>query len=245
MELFINEVYTLFNEGLEGVNVTGTQTLVHPNQLYAIENRVFNFSQSNVLTLMASYANNINISQVNPQAFLAQNGLTVEQARQHFDEVDLALDLTAIINDYIEAMYQACIQEHDLKVFFSEVNKETPNMGAGKFYLAKQHRPLLTCQTDVKQLIKNLAFCWRVFHANTFTVNPYAEYWSFRPSMLKLAVPDSPQGWEDLKERAELPYPKVMMATSQLVGGVSGKDPDNLLLKVMLRRRMEANSLLK
>jgi hypothetical protein len=71
-------------------------------------------------------------------------------------------------------MHELCLQEEDLDLVFREVNRSTPFMGVGNFYLQKRHRPMLGSQNDVKKLIKNLAFCWCVFHAKTFTILPYA-----------------------------------------------------------------------
>lgn len=45
MNYFLDEAYTLFNDGLEQVNLTGTQTLLHPIVEYSLLNKVFNFSQ--------------------------------------------------------------------------------------------------------------------------------------------------------------------------------------------------------
>ena len=35
-----------------------------------------------------------------------------------------------------------------------------------------------------------------------------------------------------------MPHPKVMMSTSQLIGGVSGKDPDSMFLNLMYKKYM-------
>ena len=70
MNYFLDEAYTLFNDGLEQVNLTGTQTLLHPIVEYSLLNKVFNFSQENALNLMGTYSNNLNITKINPQSFL-------------------------------------------------------------------------------------------------------------------------------------------------------------------------------
>lgn len=84
---------------------------------------------------------------------------------------------------------------------------ETPNMGVGNRSQQRErhHRSGLTNRQDVITLIKNLAFCWCVYHAQTFTTMPYAEYWQFRPTMLKKAVPTSPAEWARLQPGEELP----------------------------------------
>ena len=62
--------------------------------------------------------------------------------------------------------------------------------------------------------------------------------------MLKKAVPQDPRDWDNIVEGSELPHPKVMMSTAQLIGGVSAKDPDNMLIDVMDRKYNDAQTIL-
>lgn len=66
LSIFLNDAYTLFNDGLEGVNLTATATLISKTEIYSILNRVFNISQLNALNLMGNYSNNLDITKINP-----------------------------------------------------------------------------------------------------------------------------------------------------------------------------------
>jgi hypothetical protein len=69
---------------------------------------------------------------------------------------------------------------------------------------------------------------------------PFAEYWEFRPSMLRKTVPSSPEEWARVVEGEEIPHPKVLMSTSQIIGGVSQKDPENFLIDMFRRKALDA-----
>ena len=109
------------------------------------------------------------------------------------------------------------------------VNKEIPNMSVGGL----KSRPLLNSPQDVKTLIKNLAFCWCGYHSHTFAGISYYTYYSFRPTMLKRAVPYHASEWDSLQPGDELPPSKVMMETGKLTQGTTQMDAENFILDIM------------
>ena len=72
---------------------------------------------------------------------------------------------------------------------------------------------------------------------------PFAEYYGFRPTMLRTAMPLS--DWDNYKEGEEMPRAKIMMSTSKLIGGISAKDPDNMLQNLMIRKQVELEAYLR
>lgn len=84
LDIFLRDAYTLFNDGLEGVNLTATASLINKIEEYSILNRVFNISQENALKLMANYSNSLDMTKVNPESFITRNGLTEHEVDTHF-----------------------------------------------------------------------------------------------------------------------------------------------------------------
>ena len=74
---------------------------------------------------------------------------------------------------------------------------------------------------------------------------PFAEYYGFRPTMLRTIMPLNKSGWDNYKEGEEMPRAKIMMSTSKLIGGISAKDPDNMLQNLMIRKQVELEAYLK
>ena len=101
------------------------------------------------------------------------------------------------------------------------------------------YRLVLEDPNQFKTLVKNLAFCWCVFHANTFTTMPFAEYFGFRPTMLRKPMLLNEEAWKNFQDGDELPRGKIMMSVAKLIGGISAKDPDNMLQNLMIRKSIE------
>jgi hypothetical protein len=236
---FIKHAYTMFNAGLEGVNVTGTVTLINKNMDYSIINKVFNFSPRNLMALIASYSNLLDITSLTPDKLIAKNGLTKEDVEQNFDQISMDLELNSIISTYIKEVYQIFGMDAYSDQLKDFVNQETPNMAVN----GGIPRPTLKKSEDVLSLVQSLAFCWVGYHSHTFATMPFAEYWDFRPSMIKKYVPNDPAEWDSIKIGEELPSPIVMMSTSQIIGGVSQKDPENFLVDMLRKKAFNANYL--
>ena len=79
---FLENACTLFNDGLESVNLTGLSTLLNPVPEYSLLNKIFNLSQGDTLNLMARYSNTLNMAKVNPHSFIQQNGLNLNDVQQ-------------------------------------------------------------------------------------------------------------------------------------------------------------------
>ena len=67
-ENFIQHAYTMFNRGLEGVNLIGTCTLTYPIPKYSLLNQTFNFKFENLISdVIAPYSNRIDFTKFSPR----------------------------------------------------------------------------------------------------------------------------------------------------------------------------------
>lgn len=94
-------------------------------------------------------------------------------------------------------------------------------------------RPKLRDPTDVLKLLKNLVFCWAGYHTHTFSSISLANYWHFRPSMLKIPLPLNSKEWAEIKVGDEIPHTKILMETGKLIEATTQRDLDNVLLDVI------------
>jgi len=62
MECFIQHCYSMFSRGLEGVNVSATASLVHPEERYSLVNKALNISQPHAIQIIAETSNNVKIA---------------------------------------------------------------------------------------------------------------------------------------------------------------------------------------
>ena len=62
LEGFVKHCYAIFSRGLEGVNVSATASLVHPNQKYSLVNKALNISQPHSIQIIAETSNNVKIA---------------------------------------------------------------------------------------------------------------------------------------------------------------------------------------
>ena len=63
--------------------------------------------------------------------------------------------------------------------------------------------------------------------------------------MLKVTMPLNKQEWDKYVEGSEMPRAKIMMSAAKLIGGISAKDPDNMLQNLMIRKSIELEAELK
>lgn len=66
----------MFSRGLEGVNVSATASLVHPDQRYSLVNKALNISQPHSIQIIAETSNHLNITELNPKDILRKQGIT-------------------------------------------------------------------------------------------------------------------------------------------------------------------------
>ena len=105
---------------------------------YSIINKVFNYSQENAYGVIASYSNQLNLAEFNPESLLARNGLN-NKAGEQFDLVELDLKLAKILADYIKEVYYLFDVKSVSELILNEIKKETPNMIMGD---GKRQRPV-------------------------------------------------------------------------------------------------------
>ena len=73
---FIDHSYAMFSQGLEGVNVAATSTLVHQIPKYSLINKALNISQESAINIIAATTNNLKIYEFNPRGITKNNGIS-------------------------------------------------------------------------------------------------------------------------------------------------------------------------
>ena len=173
---FFKYAFAPFNDGLEGINISAMDTLLHPD--CPALGDIFTITREHALKVIGKETEHLDMNKYTARELARKNGLDDMLKPESESGIYFDSRIQDALDRYISGVYDACGMREYEKEIMNEINSTI-----------KESTTRTVPITDLRALFCNLAFCWVTYHAHTFSNLSLTGYFHFKPSIMRQEIP--------------------------------------------------------